>query len=401
VPVDAGRADAEALLPDAFRTRDAAISDARVFADTSLDAILVDAPTDAGVPGSEATSFSIDPAHDNCQPADAIMSPLAPLWTATFGGHVSFPLVVDGMVIVAADESEPNVRALDLQTGALVWGPIAFTFAVTLAYDRGTVFALDHSGNMAALDVTTGEQVWIEAVPNPAEEIYFYAPPVASGGLVFVNSFEMGGSSLAIDEVAGGLVWAHDTFDGSWGSVAVSDNTVYESEEVNRVAAWNAQTGEQVWEHLGNGDGCCGEAPSVYDSEIWDHDIHFGSLIFENGSGATVGNFVSDTLPAFHAGTAFYESKGTVSAVDIATNAVLWSFTGDGQLCTAPVVAGRGGQVLVGSQSGNVYEIDEATGIQRSVSTAGAGITCFSETDSMALAENHLVVPVGNDLVVF
>jgi len=393
LPLDAGLA---ALPPDAR-----VFTDASVALDAPPDAPRIDAPWDAGVHGDEATSFSIDPAHDNAQPTDSVTSPLAPLWTATFHGHVSFPLVVGGLVIVAANEPEPNVRALDLQTGALVWGPIAFTFAVTLTYDRGTVFALDKSGNLAALDATTGEQVWIESVPNPDNEVDYFAPPVASGGLVFINSLEHGGSTVAIEEVTGGLVWNNHTFDGSWGSVAVADNTVYESEEVNRVTAWNAQTGAQLWEHLAMGDGCCGEAPAVYENLIWDHDITFGSLILENGAGGTVGSFVSDTLPAFDAGTAFYESKGTVSAVDIATSAVRWSFTGDGKICTAPVVAGGGAQVLVGSQSGNVYELDEATGSQRSVANVGAAVTCFSETDSMALAENHLVVPVGNQLVVF
>jgi outer membrane protein assembly factor BamB len=392
VAVDAPAADAGAVAIDSR------VFDAVVALDASVDARNIDA--DVNVPGGEATNFSIDSAHDNGQPADAIASPLAPIWTSTFGGHVSYPLVVNGLVIVSANESEPNVRALDVQTGALVWGPIAFTFAVTLAYDQGLVFALDRSGNMAAIDASTGEELWIESVPNPDEEVYYDAPPVASGGLVFVNSTEYGGSTVAIDEVTGTLVWANHTFDGSSGSVAVANNTVYESEEIDRVTAWNALTGDEVWEHLGNGDGCCGKAPAVYGTQIWDHDSS-QSLVLDNGSGAEVGSFVSDTLPAFDAGTAFYEANGVVSAVDIATAAVRWSFTGDGQLCTAPVAAGAGGQVFVGSKSGNVYELDETTGNQRSVTTVGAAVTCFTETDSMALAENHLVVPAGNLLVVF
>jgi len=374
VPVDAGLVDAERLA----------------------DAEPIDAPADAAVPDSESSGFAIDPAHDNAQPTDRVASPLAPLWSAMLPGHVSYPLVVGGLVIVSVAGSQPTVRALDLHTGALVWGPIAFGKAVKLAYDRGQVFALELMGNLTALDAATGQQNWAEQVLG--EVSFFETPPVASGGLIYVDGFDT--ETVALDEGTGKASWLYDLGEANGGCVAVGGGAIYESSGCNTVIALDPQTGAKLWSHSGNCTGGSSEAPATYNGLIWNQDVVSGSLILNN-SGALVDTFASGTLPALAGNTAFYNSNGTVSAVDIATDTIRWSFTGDGELCTAPVVAGGGGQVLVGSQSGNVYELDEATGSQRSVANVGAAVTCFSETDSMALAENRLVVPVGNGLVVF
>ncbi|HEX7600032.1 MAG TPA: PQQ-binding-like beta-propeller repeat protein, partial [Polyangiaceae bacterium] len=103
---------------------------------------------------------------------------------------------------------------------------------------------------------------------------------------------------------------------------------------------------------------------------------------------------------ALHAGTAFYLRKGVLTAVDAKTSALEWTFTGDGHLCTSPVVAGAGAQVFVGSSSGNVYELDEVSGAQKSVSNAGK-VTCGTETNAVSIGLGHLVVPTGNGLVAY
>jgi outer membrane protein assembly factor BamB len=90
-----------------------------------------------------------------------------------------------------------------------------------------------------------------------------------------------------------------------------------------------------------------------------------------------------------------------VTAVDIATDTIRWTFSGDGQLCTSPVVAGAGHQVFIGSRNGRVYELDEMTGTQRSIHDVGAAVTCFSESNSITLADDHLLVPAGTELVVY
>jgi outer membrane protein assembly factor BamB len=393
-PDAAGRPDGglpDARLPDA-RLPDAAIPDA------APDAAVPDAAVpDAGVTGDEATNYAIDPAHDNAQPNDTVTSPLLPLWSATFGGTVSYPLVVNGLVIVSADESQPNVRALSLDTGALVWGPIAFGSVVWLAYDNGALFALDGNGNLTALDAMTGAHRWSIQI---AGEPFYWSPPVAAAGTVYVNGLGTGGETVAINEQTGAVRWARGTFDGSDGCVAVSGGVVYEAEACDQLSAWDALTGTQQWFHSGNCTGGGGAAPAVYGGLIWERDWAQGNVIIDH-DGNAAGSFAASAIPAFHAGKVFYQNSGTVTAIDIASDTVKWSFAGDGQLCTSPVVAGGGGQVFVGSRNGNVYEIDESTGVQRSVHNVGASVTCFSEANAMALGEGHLIVPVGTKLVVY
>jgi outer membrane protein assembly factor BamB len=391
VPIDAAPGDA----PPADAGPDAAI-DAQP--DAPADARGPDAPwPDAAIQPDESTAFAIDPAHDNLQPTDTVHSPLTPLWTATFPGHISYPLVVGGLVIVSAYGTPSTIRALGVTTGALAWGPIATDGVNQLAYDAGRIFALDANGHLTAWDLATGYHVWTIQILG---ESFFNGPPVASNGVIYVNGTGSAGKTFAFDEQTGAMLWQQSTIDGSHGCVAVAGGTVYEAESCDDMWAWNALTGAQQWTHAGGCTGGGGTAPSVYSGQIWQRDLSGGNVIY-NASGTPVGTFAGTAAPAFHAGTAFYQASGRLKAVDLATNTVRWTFAGDSQLCTSPVVAGAGGQVFVASSLGHVYEVDEVTGTQRSVHTIAGSITCFSETDTITIAEGHLLVPTSTSLVVY
>lgn len=382
--------------------QDAAPADAGVDArpdaptDAAVDAGGPDAPwLDAAIQADEATAFAIDPAHDNLQPTDTVASPLAPTWTASFDGAVSFPLVVGGLVIVSVAGSPPTVRALDLHTGALVWGPIVFGERELLAYDEGRLFAIDFNGRVTALDLVTGRQLWMfEILPGAT----FFGPPIAVGGTVYING--PGSRASAFDEQTGALRWQSSAIDSSDGCLAVSGGALYQTAVCEEIFAWNALTGAELWSHAGTCSGGGGASPSVFGGHIWERD-DLGNDVIYDLTGTSIGTFAADAAPAFHGGTAYYETNQRLKAVDIATRTTLWTFAGDGRLCTAPVVAGTGGQVFVGSALGHVYELDATTGAQRSVHDVGSAITCFTETDAMALGEGHLFVPAGNRLVVY
>lgn len=375
--------------------------------DASVDGRAPDAPVDAAIPpdappwdaamhADESTSFAIDPAHDNAQLADTVASPLTPAWTATFTGPVSYAVVAGGLAIVAAGTAPSTVTALDVRTGAVVWGPLVFGDRVLLAYDGGLVFALDLRARLSALDVATGQRRWLaELGTGIALDL---APPVASNGSVYINGF--GSSTIAVDAQTGTVRWRSMAYEGTDGGAAIAGGIVYQAGVCDELYAWNAMTGGVVWSHNGTCSGGGGTAPSVFGGKVWERDSLSGNVIYD-ASGAPAGTFASDVIPAFHSGKAFYKSGTTLTAVDLATNNTAWTFTGDGQLCTSPVVAGTGGQVFVGSRLGKVYELDETTGRQRSVHEVGAAVTCFSETSTLTLGENHLLVPVGNQLVAY
>jgi len=347
--------------------------------------------------GSESTNFGVDSAHHNAQPFDSIASPLTPAWTAQFDGPASYPLIANGLAIVAVADSQPNIRALDLATGALVWGPILAGASVSLAYDGGRIFALDGNGNMAAYDAMTGHKLWAKSI---AQQSFYQSPPVAAGGLVYVDGLGFGGTTSAIDELDGTSVWNAFTFDGSEGTVAVGGGIVYEEESCNQISAFDAKTGNRNWFDFGTCTGGGGVTPAVYQDQVWARDF-FGANLVVGLDGSQVGSFAASAPSAFHRGWAFLLSQRVLSAVDIGANTLKWSFAGDGGLCTPAAVAGGKGQVFVGSSTGNVYELDEQTGTQLSVSKAGTTVSCASDNVSMALGSGRLLVPAGNALVAY
>jgi outer membrane protein assembly factor BamB len=352
--------------------------------------------------GSQSTNVGIDAAHHNAQAFDTIASPLTPAWVLHLNGTVGCPLIVHGMVIVAASEQPPNLRAVDLKTGASVWGPVPTGTFRRLAYDGGLVFGGDDDGNLTAFEAMTGRTVWAKRVPAPAVPVA--SAPVASGGIVYVHSPQLSAGTFAIDGRDGTLLWNVPARKGSSGAVAVGGGVVYSAEVCRTLFALDARTGRLNFANLGDCVGGGGATPSVYQDAIWERDSVDGNVIV-GLAGKTRAQFATEMLPAFHAGTAFYlgrtQSLATaLSAVDIATNVIKWSFSGDGGLCTSPAVAGGGGQVFVGSSSGNVYELDEATGQVRSVSNVGA-LRCWNENMSMSLGAGHLVVPAETSVVAY
>jgi outer membrane protein assembly factor BamB len=59
----------------------------------------------------------------------------------------------------------------------------------------------------------------------------------------------------------------------------------------------------------------------------------------------------------------------------VSTAASVWSYAGDGQLSTPPIVIN--GPVVEGSDSGNVYLLDASTGSQEWSGDTGAGVTAL------------------------
>ena len=353
--------------------------------------------------GTQSTNFGIDAAHHNAQPFDVVVSPLTPAWTLHFNGSVGYPLIVHGLAIVAVREQPPNVRAVDLQTGTPVWGPVSTGLpAIGIAYDGGSVFVLDGGGNLAAFDALTGTAFWTKTLPVPFLGV---SPPVASGGIVYVNSLGSDNATHAFDARDGTLLWHVPARSGSDGAVAVGGGEVYSAEVCRTLFVLDARTGKLNLAERGDCLGDGGRAPAVYRDAIWERDLADGNAIV-GLAGETRGEFGTNILPAFHGDTAFYLGSNdklvtALSAVDIATNLIEWSFAGDGHLCTSAAVAGGAGQVFVGSSSGNVYELDEATGSVRSVHNAGSAVLCGSETMSMALGAGHLLVPATNTLIAY
>ena len=65
------------------------------------------------------------------------------------------------------------------------------------------------------------------------------------------------------------------------------------------------------------------------------------------------GKVLRDAPPAFAGNLGVYLSNGTLSGVDLNSQQVLWTFTGDGRLVSAPLIVNQ--IIYVGSSSGLLY----------------------------------------------
>ena len=357
-------------------------------------------PADAG----PASSIAIDPAHDNNSPGPAIASPLSIAWSVDLGGPSSAPLVADGLVIVTRT-SPAGVLAIDPASGSTVWGPVAlnngFFKGLFLAAQASRVFILNANGLLVALDARTGAELWTLQIEI---QYSFDSPPVAADGLVFVNGTGEGGDTYAIDATNGSVAWTA-TNGGSQGAVAVADSVVYVSGGCQQMWAFDVASGSQIWYAHTDCSGGDSTAPSVYGNHIWQHSFLNANTIFDT-TGKITGSFNADVTPAFSGNAVFYLQGSMLDRVDLTSSVVGWTFAGDGSLSTAPVVVGN--QLFVGGTSGNVYEIDVATGTQVSVCNVGVGadggqisVVAGSETEAMTVASGRLIVPTSSGVVAF
>jgi outer membrane protein assembly factor BamB len=348
------------------------------------------------VPPSDAPSIGIYASHDGAQAFDAVASPLTESWSFTFNGDAGYPIVGNGTVFVAT--SAGLIYALDLATGAKQNIKVAGA-SVAIAYDDATLLALTEGGTLTAWDEPSGAQRWSVLLGGLSFQSVFDAVPVAKNGIVYVSGYGSGGTTFALSEADGGLLWSRDTSAGTNGAVAVGPTAVYEAEETDALNAFDAVSGTVEWRLPGNGDGIGFYTPVYYGGDIWVRDDNGDYVVTDAGTAA--GAFTSEYLPAFHAGIAFFASPGNLTAEDPFSQSLLWSFGSDPGLCTSAVIAGDGGQVFVASGYGGVYELDELSGSVISVADAGLGVDCSDEGHAMTLAGGHLLVPAGNRLVAY
>lgn len=126
---------------------------------------------------------------------------------------------------------------------------------------------------------------------------------------------------------------------------------------------------------------------------------------FDAETGNVLGSYGADYPPAIDSHTGYFMSGGTLSAIDLGTNTVLWTFAGDGQLVTSPIVVGQ--YVFIGSSSGNLYALDTATGQSHWQTNVGAplpqgeGLLSPIFLSGLSAGDGLLVVPAGTKVTAY
>jgi len=360
-------------------------------------------------PLGQSVTYQIDYAHSGRAVfGTPVVFPSGPAWSVALPGAVSYPLIAGGKVFVTTTTSTPNnlygtsLYAFDAQTGNIAWGPVAIPgtyYWSGHAYDHGKIFVVNFDGLLRSFDAATGQAGWSTQLPG---QYAFSAPPTAVNGVVYVAGAGSGGTLYAINAVNGGVLWTAGVANGDMSSPAASADGVFVSYPC-QVYKFDPLSGSVLWHYAGGCSGGGGKTAAYANGRLYVRDpTNPPAKVFDATNGSLVGNFSATPIPALSTQTGYFLNAGTLRAIDLASQQVWWSFAGDGQLVSAPIVINQ--FVIVGSSSGNVYALDAATGAQVWVGSAGGAISAPDEQNvvqpltGFGAGEGLLVVPAGNVL---
>lgn len=349
----------------------------------------------------KSVTYQISAAHDGRATFGLPLAfQVSPTWSITFGDILSYPVIANGKAFVTKRASASGgygtqLYALDLATGAIVWGPVEIAgvyYRSGHAYDDGKLFVINFDGLLRCFNAESGALLWSVSLGTS----FFESPPVSANGVVYLTG---SGTVYAVAEANGSILWTRNVETGIQGGPALSADGVFvcltKLDPINGAIQWQASGGGwattsayaggllYVRDYLSNPVG------SVLSAD-------FGNKVASFGAGGR------PPIPAFGAAGGFFNSYGTLQGVDPVTMSVRWSFAGDGQLCTAPIVIDQ--VVIVGSGSGRLYALDAETGAQVWSGSAGAGISAPDEWNvtgpltGLGAGEGYLIVPAGRTL---
>jgi outer membrane protein assembly factor BamB len=272
--------------------------------------------------------------------------------------------IARGIMLV---ESQHNLRAIDLSSGAERWTfPLAGVY-ISPAVAGKYVFVrseADNKGQMLALDINTGKQLWAftpKRLSSP-DNSYFgghLTSPVVVDGTIFVGA---GQEVYALDANTGAVRWTFAAKDYISSSATVSQGHVYIS-DFRYLYALDQQSGAVVWSHpttlsiyfspvvagqivlLNDGEGLSA-LDTASGKQLWTANIPSQALI----PGAVSGSRV------------FVKSVSSLYALDLASGKQLWRFD-DRNFISLPVVTSDQVFVIKGSGADTaIVALDMASG---------------------------------------
>lgn len=361
----------------------------------------------------DAVAFQINPQHNGAINFANVVAPsdfpLSSTWTTTLDGPPSYALIAGGRVFVTVSLSGggSELVALNAANGARLWGPIALPYAANASYDNGKVFVLSADigspGMLSAYDAASGTQLWNTALTS---QYWFTSPPTAANGFVYVGGSGGGSTIFAVDQSNGAQTWTAQLFSGTNSSPAVTADGLYVSYPCETYDLRPA-TGERVWYNNTGCSGGGGQTPTVANGIVYSPNAAtgFGGMAFDAQSGALLTSYAAAAPPVIGPQMGYFLQAGTLRGITLASGVIQWSFAGDGQLTTAPILVN--GYIFVFSDSGNLYGLDAATGnLLWSTNLGGPMPTgqdgyALMQASGLAAGDGLLVVPAGNRLTAF
>jgi len=371
----------------------------------AMSALVCAAPTRASSV-DQAVSYQEDAAHDGHVTSAHLTTPLSKLWSVELGGRLTYPLIVNGIVYVTvAGGGEPELEAMEAATGKTLWSQPGGLYGAT--YDNGRLFTGLGNGDLVAYDAVSGNVDWTR---TPEGFLRLESSPTAAGGIVYFTGYFGVGAVFAVRESDGQLIWLSRDGNGD-SSPAVASGSVYVNYACQEDYAFGALSGTEAWRHSTGCTGGGGWTPVVAEGLVYARDssrpvAEESGIVLSSFEGGLEGTFNgTGEAPAVADGTAYVQEDDKLVALsDAGLGAEAWSFEAGSKLTTPPIVSGN--LVLVGSESGEVYALQGATGELAWSTNAGSPILGHDEhiihpPGGLAAGEGLLVVSADETLVAY
>lgn len=354
----------------------------------------------------KSVAYQVDVAHSG--KADfglPLAFQVSPSWSVSLPDTVSYPVIANGIAYVLVRGPSSGIYgtrlyALDLESGDTVWGPLEISGTYYWSghtYENGILYVVNFDGLLKAINAATGSLVWSTRL---AGQYAFSSPPTVSNGIVYVGGAGSGGTLYAVNALTGVTLWSRSVINGDHSSPVLGNGGVYVSYPCH-VYKFDQSSGAPVWHYNSGCSGGGGRTAAYYDGMLYVRDSSSGA-VYNTINGTRGLTFASSTIPAFSNTKGILLSNGTLRCFNPLTLDVAWSFAGEGNLVTAPLVID--GMVVVGSSTGLVYALDIASGAQVWSGRAGNSILGPDEHNvtsplvGMAAGEGYLLVPAGSKL---
>src|SRR6266576_3428391 len=371
-------------------------------------------------PGALAVAYQINVAHSGVQTDAELTPPFSLRWRVTLPAQVSYPLIAEGKVFVTEASSADNATrtpvlyALDQASGQTLWSqvlPLGWQRA-NAAYEAGRIFVSANNpvccaagGITLAYAADTGTLLWRTELPW---EYATTAAPTAANGVVYVSG-SGAGALYAISETDGHILARQPVQYGDQSSPALSDGAVFVSYACNQAYGFAQTTLAPLWHYSGPCSGGGGKTTVYAGGRLYTRDFN-GSLVLDASTGALLRTYEPERAyiyaPAVDSTSLFATFPADSLHAESLDGTPLWSFTGDGQLNTTPLVINSGSNrfVIVGSWLGRLYALDAASGREVWSTDVGAPISGADEQNAseplsgLAAGQGVIVVPAGKTL---
>ncbi len=322
-----------------------------VFASLSHSAVRADWPLTRGTATGSGTTES--PLPEN----------LELLWQYKIDG-LGFdvgPIIASGTVFAA--DADGNVMALSLESGKEIWKKFLDSgFMAAPAYSEGIVYVGDVYGIIRALDAKSGEERW-----------HYDAQHEIDGGANFFDGAVLvtsqGGSLLSLNRTDGTLQWKYDTDDQLQCAASLAGNLTFLGGCDQHLHIVDVQTGRSAADKIPI-DAPTGSTPAVvgsvvlvpnYKGQIWAFETPSNKLLWKFENTQIASEFKNSVAVADGIAIAASGNR-RVFALDIRNGQMLWQHTLRRRVESSPIIAGQ--QVVVTGADGRVQIYDLKTGQQ-------------------------------------